>query len=868
MTRRKNTEKEPMRQLRAVGYTRVSTEDQLDGRSLHDQAKVIKAQCKKKGWDLVEIYEEKGRSAWGENFHTRPEFNRMMEDAEAGQFNFLVVASSDRIGRSSAGAMALADKLMGLGILLVSIQDPIDLTNPSGKAQYGIAAIFNEFNSDITSQKVKRTVKEKRAEGLAWGRGPYGYQMCDESCARDDDHLYWHLNSKKVPIVAKMFELYDSGNYSTNDIAIWLNDRGHRTNGRSVDKPGAQIEGNFFTSHSVSGILKNRCYIGMIKDPESETGERVGRHADIVGKDIFDRVKLRLMKNAGTRKNAGNKSKEPTILARIVRCYKCESTYQCTRQGDKRYIYLRMKRTVNSPDCFCVGKSFNSRHVEYDLDTLLQRFSLTEDWQASMVESLGQDPDAEAVEKERKRIQEMMRRTAELYADLQINRDTYKTRRDQFESDLASLQIPKRDEIIDAGQYLSKNLGTLWSHATNEEKNEILHRIFDAINVDGAARRIHSLVPKESFAIPIRAMAERPDVRFEELDNSRLLEGKGRFSYQLPTNPLSLVFSRDLLLLGLPERIKDRRYESYMTRGQMAAHLGISVGSVTSLETGSAPSIEMLELLADWFDEDTPDWAIKPSDIPGLGQRVKDRRRDWGMTQAELGERLGVSAAAICSCEQGSTPSMQTIIKIAPWLAEAPPVKRAKLSIKSAFGKRIQKKRLKIAMSQRALGKHLGVDKDNIRNWESGQHFPSKAYAEMMEEWLNERDDDILAHRIRDKRVSLYSTQRDLAAVLDVSLTTVKAWENRRAFPSSEHSVRVIKWLSRGHLDHRQPEKQPEFGLFVLPMKARRQALGIGATTLANKLGVGNSKVYEWEAARSIPSQEACQKIFTWLQAA
>ena len=26
MTRRKNTEKEPMRQLRAVGYTRVSTE--------------------------------------------------------------------------------------------------------------------------------------------------------------------------------------------------------------------------------------------------------------------------------------------------------------------------------------------------------------------------------------------------------------------------------------------------------------------------------------------------------------------------------------------------------------------------------------------------------------------------------------------------------------------------------------------------------------------------------------------------------------------------------------------------------------------------------------------------------------------------
>ena len=165
MTRRKNTEKEPMRKLRAVGYTRVSTEDQLDGRSLHDQAKFIEALCKKKDWDLLEIHEEKGRSAWGENFNTRAVFNQMMRNAEARTFERLVVASSDRIGRNSAGVINIAEKLMGLGIWPVSIQDPIDLTNPSGKAQFGIMAIFNEFNSDITSQKVKRTVKEKRAEG-------------------------------------------------------------------------------------------------------------------------------------------------------------------------------------------------------------------------------------------------------------------------------------------------------------------------------------------------------------------------------------------------------------------------------------------------------------------------------------------------------------------------------------------------------------------------------------------------------------------------------------------------------------------------------------------------------------------------------
>ena len=693
--------------------------------------------------------------------------------------------------------------------------------------------------------------------------------MCDESCPRDDDHLYWHLNSEKAPVVAKMFELYDSGNYSTNDIAIWLNDRGYRTNGRFADKPGAQIEGNIFTSHSVSGILKNRCYIGMIKDPESETGERVGRHADIVDKDIFDRVQLRFLKNAGTRKNAGNKSKEPTVLARIVRCYKCQSTYQCTRQGDKRYIYLRMKRTVNSPECFCVGKSFNSRHAEHDLDTLLQRFSLTEDWQARMMESLGQDPDAEAVEKERKRIQEMMRRNADLYADLQIDRDTYKTRRDQFESDLASLQIPKRDEIIDAGQYLSENLGTLWSHATNEEKNEILHRIFDAINVDGATRRIHSLVPKESFAIPVRAMAERNDVRFEELDqDSRLLEGKGGFTYQLPTNPLRVVFPLELSVDSLPTRIKTRRQQLCMSRAELAERLGVSASMAASWEKGSTPTFEMLELLADWFAEEPPRWAISISEMPRLSRRIKEHRVEWDMTQAELGHRLEVSAGTIASWEGGSSPSMLTLAKLALWLAEMPPVRLVKQSIAAELGKLIRQKRLKMGMSQTALGKHLGVDKKAIRHWESGVNSPSERYAKMLDNWLGEPADGILAQRIREKRAELGLTQKDLAAVLDVTLFTVKSWENRRTLPSSKNLSRVIKWLSRGHIHHRKPEKQPEFTLFVLPMKEKRERLGISTMTLALHLGVGKNRVREWETGRSVPSEPGCRKIGNWLQAA
>ena len=868
MVRRETTEEELPRRIRAVGYTRVSTEDQLDGRSLHDQAKVIDRRCTKKDWDLLEIYEEKGRSAWRENFNKRPEFNRMMEDAEAGKFDFLIVASSDRIGRNSAGAMALANQLMGLGIWLVSIQDPIDLTNPSGKAQYGIAAIFNEFNSDITSQKVKRAVKEKRAEGLAWGRGPYGYQMCGESCPRDDDHKYWHLNSEKAPAVAKMFELYDSGTYSTANIAAWLDDEGYKTNGQSVDMPGAQIKGNIFTTHSVSGILKNRAYIGMIKDPESEDGYRFGQHTPIVDKDLFERVQLRLSKNAGTRENAGTTTKEPTVLARIVRCYMCFSLYQCVRNSARGYVFLRVKRRPTSPECICVGKSFTSRHIERDMNTLLQGFSLPEDWQAKIMESLRHDPDAEEIEKERKSIRKLMLNNDSLFAYGRIDKSTFLTRLAQFENDLASLQLPKKGQIVDAGQFLVKKLGPLWSDATTKEKNEILHRIFAAIYVDIETRRIHSLVPKEEFTILVRAMAERGDVKLEELPQGRRpLEEKGGFSYQWSTNPLKPVFTHELLLAELTEQIRDRRYEWGMSRVQLAERLGVSASAIASWEQGSTPPMGMFEVLSEWLAEEPPAWAVKETDIPSLGGRIKEHREAWGLTQDELGERIGVSPAAIGSCERGSTPSMQTISKLASWLAEKAPVRQVKQSIDKAFGKRIQKKRLMLGMSRTALSKQLGVDRKQVSRWEEGLSAPSKANLEMMTEWLSESDDYTLAQRLRDKRKMLGITQKDIAELFGVSLIAIKTWEQGRRIPSHDNFQRVLTWLSRDHLKNNS-EEQPEFARFVLPMKEKRENLGIGTLTLAHQLGVGKNQVSQWEAGRSVPSQEGCNKIFNWLQAA
>jgi len=75
--------------LKAVGYRRVSMREQVDGHSLDAQEKNIRDYAKSQGWQVIEIYTDAGISAKKDSF--RPDLARMMQDAEAGKFDVIVV---------------------------------------------------------------------------------------------------------------------------------------------------------------------------------------------------------------------------------------------------------------------------------------------------------------------------------------------------------------------------------------------------------------------------------------------------------------------------------------------------------------------------------------------------------------------------------------------------------------------------------------------------------------------------------------------------------------------------------------------------------------------------------------------------------
>src|SRR5689334_21340199 len=84
---------------KVVGYVRVSTDEQAkSGAGLQAQRDAITDECRRRGWELVKIYEDAGAS--GKSLSNRPALTAALVAVESGEASGLVVAKVDRLSRS------------------------------------------------------------------------------------------------------------------------------------------------------------------------------------------------------------------------------------------------------------------------------------------------------------------------------------------------------------------------------------------------------------------------------------------------------------------------------------------------------------------------------------------------------------------------------------------------------------------------------------------------------------------------------------------------------------------------------------------------------------------------------------------------
>lgn len=144
---------------RIIGYARVSKDDQ----NLDLQKIAIEKYAKEQGMNLV-LYIEKISTRKTD----RTELNHALKAAAPG--DRFVVYKLDRLARSTKELYQLTDEMAKRQVDFVSIHDSFDTTTPTGRAMFGMLAVFAEFERDIIQQRTKAGLEAARKRGRIGGR--------------------------------------------------------------------------------------------------------------------------------------------------------------------------------------------------------------------------------------------------------------------------------------------------------------------------------------------------------------------------------------------------------------------------------------------------------------------------------------------------------------------------------------------------------------------------------------------------------------------------------------------------------------------------------------------------------------------------
>jgi DNA invertase Pin-like site-specific DNA recombinase len=156
--------------MQVLGYVRVSTDEQSDsGAGLEAQRRAIKVECKRRGWQLVDVIEDAGFSA---KDLRRPGIQAALQALEKGDARALVAAKLDRLSRSMIDFTALMATAQKQGWALVALDCAVDTTTPAGEAMANVLATFAQFERRLISQRTKDALAVKRASGVRLGRPP------------------------------------------------------------------------------------------------------------------------------------------------------------------------------------------------------------------------------------------------------------------------------------------------------------------------------------------------------------------------------------------------------------------------------------------------------------------------------------------------------------------------------------------------------------------------------------------------------------------------------------------------------------------------------------------------------------------------
>ena len=127
--------------MRVAAYCRVSTDREEQQTSLREQMDVFRRRIgEHPGWQLAGIYADEGLSATSTS--RRREFQRMLEDAEAGRIDYIITKSISRFARNTLDCLTYIRRLKRCGVNLLFEKENIDTGSAMSEMILTVMAAF------------------------------------------------------------------------------------------------------------------------------------------------------------------------------------------------------------------------------------------------------------------------------------------------------------------------------------------------------------------------------------------------------------------------------------------------------------------------------------------------------------------------------------------------------------------------------------------------------------------------------------------------------------------------------------------------------------------------------------------------------
>lgn len=243
----------------AIGYTRVSSEEQINNYSLENQKDKCVKYCNDNDFNLLKLFKDEGKSATSLN---RPALIDLLDYCKKNKdkVDALVIYKIDRLSRSTYDYLEVKRRLASYGITIISVTEPND-GSPTGEFLETLMAAQARLDNAIKSERTKDGMTKRLEAGLPTNLVPVGYKYAPGE------------NEKNMPVPdePRFTQLQNAGHeylkgiHTKIQIAEFLNKQGFKT--RNNKSASSQFVSHFFSNVFYKGIVhskvRNKNYIGI-----------------------------------------------------------------------------------------------------------------------------------------------------------------------------------------------------------------------------------------------------------------------------------------------------------------------------------------------------------------------------------------------------------------------------------------------------------------------------------------------------------------------------------------------------------------------------------------------------------------------------